>query len=231
MATPRKLSIIVPSLNEARRIEITLQSLAPARARGAEIIVVDSGSEDDTVTIAQRGADIVMQAPRGRASQLNAGAARATGDVLWFVHADSQLPAEADQDVLSAVGNGKQAWGRFDVRIESTRPALRLVAFMMNLRSRATGIATGDQGIFATRALFETAGRFPSQRLMEDIAFSCRAKRISAPVNLRSCIVTSGRRWDEHGVCRTIVLMWRLRLAYSFGADPDRLAAVYERAR
>jgi len=227
----RKLSIIIPALNEARHIHGTLHSLARARERGAEIIVVDGGSEDDTGTIARAGADIVLQAPRGRATQLNAGADRAMGDVLWFVHADSRPLPDADTAVLDAVGVASLAWGRFDVRIAGTRPGLRVVALTMNVRSRATGIATGDQGIFATRALFEAAGRFPSQRLMEDVAFSRRAKRISMPVCLRSRIVTSGRRWEEHGVCRTVLLMWRLRLAYFLGADPDRLAAAYERGR
>jgi rSAM/selenodomain-associated transferase 2 len=227
----RRLSIIIPALDEAGMIQRTLQSLAPARARGAEVIVVDGGSRDETASIARTGANIVLRAPRGRASQLNAGAQAASGDMLLFLHADSQPPPDADTAVLNAVGTRRKAWGRFDVRIDSDRPALRLVAMMMNLRSRVTGIATGDQGIFVTRALFEQAGRFPCQRLMEDIEFSRLAKRICAPCNLRLRIVTSGRRWERDGIWRTIMLMWRLRLAYFLGADPDRLAAAYERGR
>ena len=227
----RRLSVIVPALEEAGGIAATLHSLAPARRRGAQIIVVDGGSRDATLEIARPLADRVILADRGRAFQLNAGAALASGDVLLFVHADSRLAENADTVVLDAIGHRKLAWGRFDVRIDSRQPALRLVAWMMNLRSRATGIATGDQGIFATRALFERAGHFPPQLLMEDIAFSRQAKRIAAPICLRSQIVTSSRRWQRRGIARTILLMWRLRTAYFLGADPADLSARYDQVR
>ena len=227
----RQISIIIPTLDEAGTISAILRTLASARRRGTEIIVVDGGSTDDTPAMARPLADRVLHASRVRASQLNADAAVASGDLLLFLHADSQPPEEADTAVLEAIGDRRHAWGRFDVSIASKRPTLRLVARMMNLRSRATGIATGDQGIFATRTLFEQVGRFPQQPLMEDIAFCQRARRISPPVNLRQRIVTSARRWERHGVVRTILLMWRLRLAYYLGADPRRLSTRYDQAR
>ena len=227
----KTLSIIIPALNEAHRIESTLTSLAPARERGAQVVVVDGGSEDATVSIALRWADVVRRAPRGRASQLNAGAEGATGEILWFLHADSLPPAHGDIALVDAIGERAMAWGRFDVKIESGRRSLGIVAAMMNLRSRATGIATGDQGLFATRALFEYAGGFAPQGLMEDIEFCRAARRIALPINLRARIITSGRRWEQYGVARTVLLMWALRLAYFLGADPDSLAARYERGR
>jgi rSAM/selenodomain-associated transferase 2 len=227
----RSLSIVVPALDEAHAIGGTLAALAEARARGAEVVVVDGGSNDATVSIAESLADRVIRAQRGRALQLAAGAQAALGDVLWFLHADTRPPPHADLCLLAAVGDAALAWGRFDVRIAGAHWALPQVARLMNLRSRLSGIATGDQGIFATRALFERAGGFPRQRLMEDVAFSREAKRIRPPICLGAKLVTSGRRWERHGVVRTVLLMWQLRLAYFLGADPDRLALRYERGR
>ncbi|MCC6532939.1 MAG: TIGR04283 family arsenosugar biosynthesis glycosyltransferase [Burkholderiales bacterium] len=227
----RRVSIVVPALNEAGTIAATLRTLVAARMRGTELIVVDGGSEDRTVHAARPFAERVVVAPRGRASQLNAGAAAATGEVLLFLHADSHPPCEADRVVLEAIGAKALAWGRFDVRIESERKSLRLVSAMMNVRSRASGIATGDQGIFATRALFERIGGFPPQPLMEDIAFCRAAKRIAAPICLHQVMLTSGRRWEQQGVLRTVLLMWRLRLAYFLGADPRALSARYDQVR
>jgi rSAM/selenodomain-associated transferase 2 len=196
-----------------------------------EILVVDGGSEDETVSIARRHADRVLHSARGRAVQMNAGAAAARGGILLFLHADSILPSTFDRIIAEAVADRALAWGRFDVRIVGGPRMLALVAAMMNWRSRVTHIATGDQALFATRALFERAGRFPALRLMEDIAFSRHAKRIAAPICLNARVVTSGRRWARHGIVRTILLMWRLRLAYFLGADPDRLAARYRDVR
>ncbi len=186
------------------------------------MIVVDGGSEDGTRDIAAPLADRTLLAPRGRAAQMNAGAAAATGGALLFLHADTRLPPDADCLVLDALRNAP--WGRFDVRIESARAALRVVAGAMNLRSRLTGIATGDQAIFVRRDAF--AG-FPQIALMEDVAFSRAMKRRSRPACLRDKAVTSGRRWEKHGVLRTVLLMWRLRLAYFLGASPDELARRY----
>ena len=225
------LSIIVPALDEAACIESTLRALTPARDRGAQIIVVDGGSSDATVALARPWADQIITAPRGRALQLNAGAKTATGRILWFLHADSIPEADADLAIVTAMGDRELGWGRFDIAIDSTRRTLRLVAAMMNLRSRATGIATGDQGLFVTRALFDRIGGYPRQPLMEDIAFCRIARQVQRPVNLDHRVLTSGRRWERNGVARTIVLMWRLRSAYFFGADPSKLAALYERNR
>jgi rSAM/selenodomain-associated transferase 2 len=221
------LSIIIPVLDEAATVASALAALAALRQRGAEVIVVDGGSHDRTVDIARPLADKVVTAPRGRAAQMNAGAAVARGDVFLFLHADTRLPAEADRLVGEGLARSRRAWGRFDATIAGKNPLLRLVAFMMNLRSRLTGIATGDQAMFVTRAAFQAVGGFPDIGLMEDIAMSRALKRCSAPLCLADTVVTSDRRWETQGVMRTIVLMWRLRLAYAMGAAPDRLARRY----
>jgi rSAM/selenodomain-associated transferase 2 len=221
-----KLSIVMPVLNEAAAIEAALGALAPYRARGAELIVVDGGSSDGTAELAQPLADKVLSAPRGRASQMNAGAGVATGDVLLFLHADTRLPDDADRIVFEGLARSGRAWGRFDVRF-TEGGLLRLVAMTMNLRSRATGIVTGDQAKFVTRAAFDSADGFPPIALMEDVALSVRLKRIGRPLCLSAHVTTSGRRWRKHGLMRTILLMWRLRLSYFLGADPARLARDY----
>lgn len=223
------LSIIIPALNESAQLAATLAGLQPLRVRGAEIIVVDGGSSDDTVAIAREQADQVLDAERGRARQMNAGAAAAHGEILCFLHADTRLPEGADGLMIDGLARSRRSWGRFDVHIDGRHPLLRVVAWMMNRRSRLTGIATGDQAMFVTRSLFEAAGRFPEIALMEDIAFSRQLKTYSAPLCIAHRLTTSGRRWEKHGVWRTIVLMWRLRLAYWLGADPDRLALQYAR--
>jgi rSAM/selenodomain-associated transferase 2 len=222
-----RLSIIMPVLDEGEGIAQALDALAELRGLGVEVIVVDGGSHDATVQRARLRADHVLTAPRGRALQMNAGAAKASGDVLLFLHADTRLPPEAERLVLDGLARSGLAWGRFDVIIEGRHPRLKLVAVMMNLRSRITGIATGDQAIFVKRDAFQAAGGFPEIPLMEDIALSKRLKRQSRPLCLRERAVTSGRRWETHGVFRTILLMWRLRLAYFFGADPAALAGRY----
>jgi rSAM/selenodomain-associated transferase 2 len=223
----QKLSVIVPALDEGERIAATLDALANLRALGVEVIVVDGGSRDATVQRARLRADRVIPAARGRASQMNAGAEKATGDVLLFLHADTRLPSDADHVVLNALERSGRAWGRFDVKIEGRHPLLAVVGALMNLRSRLTGIATGDQAIFVKRDTFQAVGGFPAIELMEDIALCKRLKRVGRPHCLRQRVVTSGRRWEEHGVIRTMVLMWRLRLAYFFGADPAELARQY----
>jgi len=223
------LSIIVPCLNEAEGIGNALSALAPLRVHGAEVIVVDGGSRDGTVERAAPFADTVIAAPRGRASQMNAGAARARGEILLFLHADTLLPEAADALVVDGLNRSRRGWGRFDVAISGRNPLLRVVAWLMNLRSRLTGIATGDQAIFVTRSLFTAAGGYPEIPLMEDVALSGRLKHFGPPLCLRHRLTTSGRRWEKHGVLRTILLMWRLRLAYSLGADPRKLAMRYDR--
>jgi rSAM/selenodomain-associated transferase 2 len=226
-----RLSIIVPALDEAQAITACLEALRPLRARGVEVIVVDGGSADGTAATAAPLADRVLAAPRGRAVQMNAGAAAATGDTLLFLHADTRLPEGADRAVLQGLAEAGREWGRFDVSIDGRSPLLAVVAALMNARSRLTAIATGDQAIFARRAAFERAGGFPAIALMEDIAFSRAMKRRGPPLCLRRKVVTSGRRWERHGALRTIALMWRLRLAYFLGADPARLAERYAQGR
>jgi rSAM/selenodomain-associated transferase 2 len=221
-----RLSIIVPALNEAAAIGATLAALAPLRDRGHEVIVVDGGSKDGTPAIAAPLADRVLAASRGRARQMNAGAAAASGDVLLFLHADTELPGAADDEVLKAVAT--HSWGRFDVEINGASRLLAIVAFFMNQRSRLTGVATGDQAIFVRRAEFPG---FPEIALMEDVAFCKTMKARSAPACLRARVRTSGRRWERRGVLRTVVLMWRLRLAYLLGTPPEELARRYAKGR
>ena len=221
------LTIIVPVLDEAAGIAACLAPMQPMRARGAQVVVVDGGSRDATRALAAPWADAVIESPRGRARQMNAGAERARGDVLLFVHADTILPADADLALERGLAAGA-SWGRFDVSIASPDPLLRLVAAMMNARSRITGIATGDQAIFVRRGEFHSAGAFATIPLMEDIALCKRLKRASRPACLRERVITSGRRWERHGTLRTIFLMWRLRMAYALGADPVRLARQYD---
>jgi rSAM/selenodomain-associated transferase 2 len=223
-----RVSIVVPALDEAEGIERTLRPLQALRARGAEVIVVDGGSRDATRALAAPLADRVLEAPRGRAAQMNAGAAAGRGDTLLFLHADTLLPEGALDAIGSALADQRHAWGRFDVRIEGASRLLALIGAAMNLRSRFSGIATGDQAIFVRRAAFEAAGGFPAIPLMEDVALSTALKRISRPACLRERVATSGRRWERHGVLRTTALMWRLRLAYALGADPSRLARRYD---
>lgn len=222
-----KLSIIMPVLDESEGIAATLDALADLRGLGTELIVVDGGSRDATVQRARLRADHVISAARGRASQMNAGAAKATGDVLLFLHADTRLPPDADHVVLNGLERSGRAWGRFDVKIAGNHPLLLVVGWLMNVRSRLTGIATGDQAMFARRDAFHAAGGFAPIPLMEDIELSKRLKRISRPLCLGQRVVTSGRRWERNGIASTIVLMWRLRLAYFLGADPADLARRY----
>jgi rSAM/selenodomain-associated transferase 2 len=217
--------MVMPVLNEAQHIAGLLQSLQPLKKNGTEVIVADGGSTDDTPALAAPLADRVIAAPRGRAAQMNAGAHAACGEALLFLHADTRLPANAT--VLIEHALQEHAWGRFDVAIEGRSRWLPVIAAMMNLRSRATGICTGDQAMFVSRAAFDAAGGFPEQPLMEDIELSRRLKRIGKPACLHDKVATSGRRWDEHGAWRTIIFMWRLRFDYWRGVPATRLAERY----
>lgn len=221
------LAVIVPVLDEAAGITATLQALTPLRKRGVQVIVCDGGSADETVARAAPWADLVLAAPRGRARQMNAGAQRADAEVLLFLHADTRLPPQADTLVLQALADTGREWGRFDVQIEGRSAGLPVVARLMNLRSRLSGIATGDQAIFVRRAALQAVGGFPDQPLMEDIELSRRLKRRGRPVCLQARVVTSGRRWDRQGLCRTVLLMWQLRWLYARGASPEQLARRY----
>ena len=217
-----RLAVIIPTLDEADGIRASLEALAPLRARGHEVIVVDGGSRDATLELARPLADHVLSSARGRAMQMNAGARAARAETLVFLHADTQLPALADALIINALR--VYPWGRFDVRIEGSHPLLGVVGCAMNLRSRLTGIATGDQAIFVRRDVFIG---FPEIPLMEDIAFSRAMKRVGAPACLRDRVTTSGRRWEARGVMRTVLLMWRLRFLYALGVEPQRLARDY----
>ena len=220
-----QLSIVIPVLNEAAGIEAGLLRLAPFRRDGTRLIVVDGGSDDGTAALAAVHADIVLSSERGRAMQMHAGALAASGDALLFLHADTVLPPDAVESIAAALR--QRTWGRFDVALDGAHPVYRLIAAMMNLRSRLTSIATGDQAIFMRRDFYHAAGGFPPLALMEDIAFCKRARRLARPACLREKVLTSARRWEKHGVWRTISLMWRLRLAYFLGADPETLALRY----
>jgi rSAM/selenodomain-associated transferase 2 len=220
-----RLSIVIPTLDEAAGLVPALAALQPLRALGHEVIVADGGSADGTPDLAAPLADLVLTAPRGRARQMNAGAAQARGEALVFLHADTRLPAAAEGLIAGALG--ARCWGRFDVHIAGRPRLLRLIAALMNLRSRLTGISTGDQAQFCTRAAFAAVGGFPDQPLMEDIELSVRLKRLGPPACLRARVVTSGRRWETQGPWRTLLLMWRLRFDYWRGVPAESLAGRY----
>jgi rSAM/selenodomain-associated transferase 2 len=225
MTEAMRITIVVPALNEAAGIGACLHALQPLRGRGHELIVVDGGSTDTTAALASEQADRVVQAPRGRARQMNHGAALAQGGLLWFVHADTRVPEEADALILDALSGAP--WGRFDIHLSGRGPLLRVVEALVNLRSRVSGIATGDQGIFVRREAFEAVGGFPDIPLMEDVAIGRLLKRLARPRCLRAHLTTSSRRWETRGTLKTVWLMWRLRLAYALGADARDLARRY----
>ncbi|MDH3870706.1 MAG: TIGR04283 family arsenosugar biosynthesis glycosyltransferase [Gammaproteobacteria bacterium] len=225
------ISIIIPALNEAGTLQATLKALQTLRHHGHELIVVDGGSRDSTVGESRPYADQVLQSPAGRALQMQAGAGIASGRVLWFLHADTLVPENAAAAISDALRDNRYQWGRFDIRFADTTLLLRLVAALANLRSRLSGIATGDQGIFVTRELFDRVHGFPPIALMEDIALSRSLKACSRPACLRQQLTTSARRWHSHGVIRTIVLMWSLRFGYFLGIAPDTLARYYQTHR
>lgn len=224
-----RLSVIVPALDEERQIATTL---AAARQPGvAEVIVVDGGSRDRTRACALPYADRVIDAPRGRARQMNAGAASATGDVLLFVHADTRLPPDAAAAVVAVLADPAVVGGHFDVHLEPSSPSLRMVAAMLNLRSRVTRIATGDQAIFVRADALRRLGGFPDLPLMEDVAFSRALRRAGRVACLRARVTTSSRRWRQQGVWSTVVQMWTLRLLFFLGVPAARLARWYGAAR
>lgn len=209
-----RLSIVVPILNEARQLPGLLDHLQHWQHRGCEIIIVDGGSSDGSQALIEAHGFHVICAERGRARQMNVGAQGACGDILIFMHADTRLPQQADVLVRRALLDGQNLWGRFDIRLEGRHGMLPVIARMMNLRSRLTGIATGDQAIFVTAGAFNQIGSFADLPLMEDIQLTKDLCRISPPACISDKAITSGRRWMEKGVWRTIWLMWRLRWAY-----------------
>jgi len=223
-----KLSIIIPCLNEAQQIEHCLQPLQALRKRGHEIIVCDAGSTDNTRQLAGPLCDMVLQADKGRALQMNAGAAQATGDVLCFLHADTLSPQQLDEHIFQALQQRRGVWGRFNIRLSGQHPAFRLIERLINLRSCLSGVASGDQGIFIYRSVFNRLGGYKAIALMEDIELSKRLRKISKPACIKHVrLITSSRRWEEHGIARTVLLMWKLRLKYFLGSQPQQLASEY----
>lgn len=221
------ISIVMPVLDEAGILPAALSRLSESQHDWHELIVVDGGSTDGSLALAQLWTDYALPAPRGRASQMNFGATLATSEVLLFLHADTRLPEDAAWKILDGLSDNRHEWGRFDVQLSGRHPLLRVVEYTMNLRSRLTGIATGDQAIFVRRSLFERVGGFPDIPLMEDIALSRLLRKHGMPLCLRDRVLTSSRRWEHKGVLRTILLMWRLRLLYALGVPAEKLARHY----
>lgn len=223
-----RISLIIPTLNEAENIDSMLKGLVPLRQLGHEVIVVDGGSDDKTVELARHRVDKVIQTTPGRAQQMNVGASHASGDILWFIHADTQVSEHAAQQIRNVMKNQHNHWGRFDIQLSGQHLLLRIVERLINLRSCITGIATGDQGIFVRRACFVAIGGFRPIPLMEDVEISRRLKQWARPCCIRDKIVTSSRRWEKNGILPTILLMWRLRLAYALGVSPEKLVHSYK---
>lgn len=222
-----RISIVVPMLNEAQALPRLVEALRALERQGAEVLLVDGASHDGSAGLAAQAGLRVLSSLRGRARQMNAGAAQATGEVLLFLHADTALPEGALGAIDEALQAPGMVWGRFDVVIEGRHPMLRVVAALMNRRSCWTGMATGDQAMFVTRAAFDAVGGFPDQPLMEDIELSARLRRLARPACIALPVRTSGRRWETRGVWRTILLMWRLRWAYWRGVPAEQLAQRY----
>lgn len=229
----KTVSIIIPILNEADNLPSLLPHLTQLTPAPQQVILVDGGSTDDSVGVIKKWLDKyqgqiqwqLTASMAGRAVQMNTGAEQATGDILLFLHADSQLPTTAIADVKVALK--KYKWGRFNVCLNSHQPMLKVVGYMINGRSRLTGIATGDQAIFMTKALFEQIGGYPDQPLMEDIELCKRLKNIAKPACLKEKVVTSSRRWQQYGTWRTIFLMWHLRFDYWRGVSADDIKRRY----
>ena len=223
----KKLSIIIPTLNEADQIEPLLVRLQDLRHRGHEVIVVDGGSRDQTIALATPLCDQIVRSPKSRSAQMNNGVRQASGHCFIFLHADTILPDNADE-LLANIDCLENAWGRFDVRLTGRGRWFRLIEACMNMRSRLTGIATGDQAIFVGAPLFSKVRGYPTIALMEDIALSKLLLNISRPVCIRATVISSSRRWEQQGIIKTIMKMWLIRLLYFFGYDTDKLAKCYD---
>ncbi len=223
------ISIIIPVYNDADALRQCLVACRGFQQQGHQLIVVDGGSDDCSLAVAQAHADKWLCASRGRAAQMNHGADVADGDLLVFLHADTSLPATALQRLEALAGRRRDGlfWGRFDVRLSGRQRSLRLIERAINWRSRLTSVATGDQAMFISKALFTRTGGFPDLALMEDIAYSKILRRHVRPCCFREPVLTSSRRWEENGVWSTVWLMWKLRLYYFFGMSPERLARLY----
>jgi len=224
----KKYAIIIPTLNEAQNIVAFLEPLQSLRMR-CEIIIADGGSMDATETLVQPYVDAFLSCDnKGRALQMNQGAAYTNSEILIFLHADTLLPESALQNIATGIDKGHQ-WGRFNMHLMGKHPLLNVISFMMNWRSRLSGIATGDQAIFVNKATFEAVGTYPEIALMEDIALSKLLKKITPPYCIQQAVQSSARRWESFGVGRTILLMWYLRLRYFLGTPADKLSDMYRK--
>ena len=220
-------TIVIPTLNEEAEIQACLMRLQGLREEGFEVIVVDGGSIDKTPQLVEGLCDQFISNRQGRAAQMNTGALKAKGEFIFFLHVDTQLHEEF-QELIPLIEADTFCWGRFDVKLAGEHWSFRIIESMMNLRSRLTGIATGDQVMFVSQKLFQEVDGFPEIALMEDIAMSQKLKNICSPLCLRQKVLTSSRRWEKHGIINTILKMWWLRFSYFMGVDPVRLARQYE---
>ena len=225
-----KLSVIVPMLNEAASIVRTLEAIR-AGAPDAEIIVVDGGSSDGSVQLARSRCNVVITGSRGRARQMNAGAAKASGDALVFVHADTIVPTTFAHDIENAFDTSRIVGGRFDIRLDDDHPLCVLIGFLISLRSQISRTGTGDQAIFVRHAIFDQIGGFPDFPICEDLDFARRMKRLGPIACLRSKVTTSARRWRKGGIMHTVIRMWTIRALYLAGVSPTRLARMYSDVR
>lgn len=221
-----KLSIIIPVYNDAKNITVLLRRLRNYRFQGHEVIVVDGGSRDNSFDCAMGLVDKLLMSKQGRALQMNVGAEQAEGDILLFLHADTHLPKDADKLIANVIEKDK-IWGRFNVSLSGKHLFFRIIETMMNLRSCITGVATGDQAIFVKRSIFEQSGAYPEIKLMEDIALSKQLKSHGKPACINERVITSSRKWEENGIVKTVLLMWRLRLLYFLGVSPEKLSSLY----
>ncbi|MBT8147397.1 MAG: TIGR04283 family arsenosugar biosynthesis glycosyltransferase [Gammaproteobacteria bacterium] len=219
--------MIIPVLNEADLLSQQLQSLQSWRLAGHEIVVVDGGSQGSMESGHRKLTDKILQSRKGRSLQMNAGAQAADGDILLFLHVDTRLPEDALALIEDAMSDISTVWGRFDVRLSGRAAIFRIIERAISVRSHLTGVVTGDQGLFVRRRVFEQVQGFAPVPLMEDVEISKRLKRLAWPVRITRPVITSSRRWEQHGAIRTVLLMWWLRLQYFLGTSPEKLANKY----
>jgi rSAM/selenodomain-associated transferase 2 len=219
-----QLSIIIPVLNEAGCLDQGLTELfaQPWVTDNAEVIICDGGSDDNSLDIASRYPCRVMHSNAGRATQMNTASKSARGNFLLFLHADSCLP----EDFHCFIEAGAK-WGFYRLRLNADAIVYRVIEAAINLRTRTTRVAGGDQGLYFERQFFESLNAYPQIPLMEDIAICKKARRLARPFVVDSAISSSGRRWQDRGIVKTVLLMWSLRLAYWFGVNPRRLHKIY----
>ncbi len=221
------ISVIIPTFNESKNITATLKQLQALRKNGHKVLLADGGSTDNTIALAAPFVDEIIISEKGRATQMNSAAVKTQSDVLWFLHADTLVPENSDTIICRHLENTRKVWGRFNIQLSGQNFLFRVIENMINLRSKLTGIATGDQGIFIQQDIFKKLNGFSEIPLMEDIEITKRLKKISSPVCITHKLTTSSRRWGKHGILKTVFLMWQLRLAYYIGASANKLARKY----